>query len=103
MEEHVMIRLSPRASIVAEETRIGVTLPECEIWAKDGVQAALLGAIRTQSKTVNEMKRTAHAARDGPDDESSDALALLDFIVTFGDAIEDGQSRSTPVPHGDEP
>lgn len=90
MEQNVMIRLSPEATMITDEKKTGVTMDGCKIWAKDSVQAALLREIRSQPKTVDEMKQVAHSSRDGPDGEAFDALALVDFIVTFGNAIANG-------------
>lgn len=89
MEENVIIRLPPQAAHLADEVRTSVTMRDHEIWAKDGVQTALLDAIHFRPKTVDEMKRVACAARDGPHGEALDALVLVDFILTFGNAIID--------------
>lgn len=48
-------------------------------------------------KQRNVMKQAAHASRDGPDGEAFDALALVDFVVTFGNAIANGSRRLNDI------
>lgn len=89
MEETVMMWLSPQASVINQEERIGVSIDGCKIWARDKVQTAILNEIACHSRTIAELERLVGAIRDGPAGVENDALALVDFILTFGNAIED--------------
>ena len=89
MEHKAMVRLVPQAKLVKGKNQIGVSCPGLTVWAKDSLQAALLKEIAEKPKSVAELERALQPVQDDPGREAYAALILAEFILTFGEVIED--------------
>lgn len=89
MEHKTMVGLVPQAKLVKGKNQIGVSCSGLTVWAKDSFQAALLKEIAEKPKSVAELEAVLQHAQDDSVREAYVALILVEFILNFGEAIED--------------
>ena len=85
--DETMLTLKTGVELIEQDGQVGLILSGCTQFAKNPRQTEILRALTERPLSPESLMALLHA-RDGPQNENDNSLAIAGFILDFGDYIK---------------